>query len=72
MASTIRTRAAHSGFYERMALAVDGWSERTAKRRLYRQTYRELASMSSRELSDLGLNRSSLGAVAYDVAYGPK
>jgi uncharacterized protein YjiS (DUF1127 family) len=37
--------------------------------RMYRKTVNELSALSSRELADLGLNRSMLKRVAYQAAY---
>ncbi|WP_354002143.1 DUF1127 domain-containing protein [Pseudogemmobacter humi] len=41
-----------------------------ARRRLYVQTVNELNSLSERDLSDLGLNRSMISEVAREAAYG--
>ncbi|QRZ13475.1 DUF1127 domain-containing protein [Paracoccus methylovorus] len=43
-----------------------------ARRAVYRQTLRELADLSTRELDDLGLNRSNIRSVAYEAAWGTK
>lgn len=48
------------------ASASDAWQ----RRRVYRQTLRELNSLTSRELNDLGLNRSLITRVALEAAYG--
>jgi uncharacterized protein YjiS (DUF1127 family) len=40
------------------------------RRRVYAQTLRELTALSDRELSDLGLHRLMIPAVARDAAYG--
>jgi len=37
--------------------------------RLYRQTVNELSALTSRDLADLGLNRSEIKRVAYQAAY---
>ncbi|WP_425098609.1 DUF1127 domain-containing protein [Tropicibacter sp. S64] len=42
---------------------------RLARRKVFNTTYRELASLSDRELSDLGLNRTMVRRVAYQAAY---
>lgn len=42
---------------------------RIARRRIYRQTFRELSTLTSRELADLGLSRSEIRRVAYQAAY---
>lgn len=46
--------------------AANAWK----KWRLYRRTRAELASLSDRELADIGLNRSMISSVAYEAAYG--
>lgn len=40
------------------------------RRRIYVQTLTELRALSDRDLSDLGLSRSLIRAVATDAAYG--
>ncbi|MCT4555651.1 MAG: DUF1127 domain-containing protein [Pelagimonas sp.] len=42
---------------------------RIARRRVYRNTLSELTSLSDRELSDLGLNRSVIRRIAWQAAY---
>ncbi len=42
---------------------------RFAKYRVFRQTYAELASLSDRELSDLGISRSMIRGLAHEAAY---
>ena len=42
---------------------------RLARRRVYKQTYRELSMLSDRELADLGLSRSMIRRIAYQAAY---
>jgi uncharacterized protein YjiS (DUF1127 family) len=38
---------------------------------LYRTTLAELSALSTRDLADIGLNRSQIRAKAYEIAYGP-
>jgi uncharacterized protein YjiS (DUF1127 family) len=45
-------------------------AETVALKRQYRQTVSELSGLSGRELADLGLNRSSIHAAAYEAVYG--
>ncbi len=56
--------------------AISNWvrAAKTAadQRRLYRQTVRELSSLSTRELNDIGLGRWSIHDIASDVAYGAR
>ncbi|TNJ40147.1 DUF1127 domain-containing protein [Phaeobacter sp. B1627] len=44
--------------------------EKFAQYRVYRETLNELNELSSRDLADLGLNRSMLKRVALEAAYG--
>lgn len=41
-----------------------------AKRKVYRKTYHELSVLSDRDLSDLGIPRSSIKKLALEAAYG--
>lgn len=43
-----------------------------ARRSIYKQTYKELSSLTQRELSDLGLNTGMIGEIAHEAAYGRK
>jgi len=72
MAHVTDIRAAHSGLFERAALVLRALGERHAHYRAYRETLRELASLSDRELSDIGMARSQIRSVAYEHAYGPR
>ncbi|MCO6381423.1 DUF1127 domain-containing protein [Oceanicola sp. 502str15] len=44
--------------------------ENAAKRRVYRQTLRELQALSNRDLADLGIAPSMIRSVAFQAAYG--
>ncbi len=44
--------------------------EAHTKRRIYRATVFELASLSERDLNDLGIPRSSIKRLAMETAYG--
>ena len=55
-----------NGFFADMIASL---RERNARRRLYRETLRELGHLSNRELSDLGLHRSMIRRIAYQAAY---
>ncbi|WP_438991275.1 DUF1127 domain-containing protein [Lentibacter sp.] len=52
-----------------VSLASNAAETMTLKRQ-YRQTVSELSGLSGRELADLGLNRSSIHAAAYEAVYG--
>lgn len=48
---------------------INGVSARFAQYRTYRKTLEELQSLTDRELSDLGISRHSVRAIAYRAAY---
>lgn len=48
---------------------LNEFKKRRARRKLYRDTFSELASLSDRALKDLGLPRSSLKRIAMEAAY---
>ncbi len=58
----------------RIADGAHGWAARIADRwnryRVYRRTYAELSALSSRELTDLGIGRSTISRLAHEAAYG--
>ncbi len=60
---------AQSGLTARLFALVEGLKANAARRRVFKQTYSELASLSNRELSDLGLNRSMIRRIAWQAAY---
>lgn len=53
----------------RIAAFFADLAERAEKHRVYRTTYNELSALSSRELADLGINRSTIKSIAYEAAY---
>lgn len=44
------------------------FSARRAKRKIFNQTRRELASLSNRELADLGIARSEISRISHEAA----
>ncbi|KUF08689.1 DUF1127 domain-containing protein [Pseudoponticoccus marisrubri] len=60
---------AQSGLAARINNIVADLRARSARRKVYNQTYRELQSLSNRELADLGLSRSEIRRVAYQAAF---
>lgn len=40
------------------------------KHSIYRNTYNELSKLSEKELNDMGLSRSQISGLAYEVTYG--
>ncbi|MFK7876796.1 MAG: DUF1127 domain-containing protein [Paracoccaceae bacterium] len=57
-----------------LAHRFQAWKEDMAyaleRRRVYNQTYKELASLSNKDLADIGLNWSNIRSVAFEAAYG--
>ena len=54
----------------RIAKFVADARDYMARRSVYRQTLRELKSLSGRELEDLGMHRSMITRIATEAAYG--
>ena len=61
-----KVRAANGS---RIGSFINGVSARFAQYRTYRKTLEELQSLTDRELSDLGISRHSVRAIAYRAAY---
>jgi len=53
-----------------MATLFASIREGMARRKVFRQTMRELKSLSRTELEDLGIHRSMITRVALEAAYG--
>ncbi|NRA98639.1 MAG: DUF1127 domain-containing protein [Rhodobacteraceae bacterium] len=66
-ANTSAERASAPG---RFARRIYDLAERWARYTVYRDTLRELQSLSDRDLADLGLHRSLIRRTAYEAAYG--
>ena len=60
------TTAAAGGLRDRLSAIRAAWSQW----RVYRRTLDELSELSDRELSDLGVARGSIRAIALEAAYG--
>ena len=67
--ATEHSTHAHGALEGRTAGLVARLRDALARRKLYRQTIRELGALSNRELSDLGLHRSMIRRIAYQAAY---
>lgn len=67
--ATEQTPRSQSGLTGRFATVAAGLREHLARRRLFKETFRELAALSNRELGDLGLNRSMIRRIAWQAAY---
>ncbi len=55
---------------DRAAALVAAIREAVQRRRVYRQTLRELGALSTRELNDLGISRSMITRIALEAAQG--
>ena len=64
------SRAASFSLADRFSGVVARVKADLARRAVYNQTVRELAALSDRELSDLGLARTDIRSVAHEAAYG--
>ena len=69
MAYATQTSQIQGALAARISEALDNIRTRFERRRVYKRTLTELQSLSTRELADLGLNRSMLARVAYQAAY---
>ncbi|UWQ21110.1 DUF1127 domain-containing protein [Jannaschia sp. W003] len=68
--TTTFTSALPVSIRERVEARLAEYRVHRAKQRVYRQTFNELASLSDRDLADLGIARSSIRAIAHEAAYG--
>ena len=59
-----------SRIVQRMREALKNARAGAQRRRVYRETYEELAALSPRELDDLGISRENIRDVAHQAAYG--
>ena len=57
------------GIMDRVNTLITEARAKAARRKIYRDTLRELSALSHRELCDLGLNHSEIKRVAYQAAY---
>lgn len=72
MTLAITTLSNRFGIADRIAAIFAGLGEARQRRKVYRQTVRELGALSSRELNDLGIHRSMITRVALEAAYGKR
>jgi uncharacterized protein YjiS (DUF1127 family) len=61
-------RSADRGLATRLEAALEMMRERLARYRRFRRTFAELNELTDRELSDLGLTRGMIRALARDAA----
>jgi uncharacterized protein YjiS (DUF1127 family) len=69
MAYVNSSRSVQVSFSDRFAAVVKVVRDLIERRRVYNQTLFELNNLSDRDLSDLGLSRSSIAEVAREAAY---
>jgi len=72
MAFANSTQSARLGLADRFASLLADLGEARQRRKVYRQTLRELNVLSTRELTDLGIHRSMITRVALEAAYGKR
>lgn len=70
MAYVNSSRATSYGIFDRTAAIVKSIRVGLERRRVFKQTVRELQALSNRELADLGLTRGMITRVANEAAYG--
>lgn len=56
--------------WQRLSDLAASAARRRALHRSYRSTARELAAMSNRDLTDIGIHRADIHAIARQAAYG--
>ena len=60
------------GLVDRLSHLMGSLVEKQRRRKVYRETIKELNALTGRELSDLGISRSAIRSVAFEAAYGAK
>lgn len=72
MAYATNTRAFSATLSQRISEARAAMADRYAKYSTYKVTLNELAALTDRDLTDLGINRSMIKSIAAEAAYGAK
>jgi uncharacterized protein YjiS (DUF1127 family) len=72
MAYATDTRSFGASLGERITGLKASLADRYAKYKVYRATMAELAALSDRDLSDLGISRGMINAIATEAAYSAK
>ena len=70
MAFATDTRTATGGLKLDLSASIYALMNRVADYRAYNRTVAELSKLSNRDLTDLGLSRSSIRAAAHAAVYG--
>lgn len=68
--STYATNTTSAPLFSGLNAFVSNMIEAASQYSQYRKTIRELGTLSSRELHDLGLNRSAIKSIAREAVYG--
>lgn len=69
MAATAHITASNTRQGYGLSVLIENLRRFVAQRRTFRQTLTELQSLSTKELADLGLNRSMLRRIAWQAAH---
>ncbi len=72
MAYATNTRAFGATLSQRISEARAALADRYAKYSTYKATLNELAALTDRDLTDLGISRSMIQSIATQAAYGAK
>ena len=70
MALAHETLSSDFGVIRRLSKLFANYRESRQRNRVFRQTLKELNSLTNRELADLGIPRSMITRVAQEAAYG--
>lgn len=69
MAYATDIRTGHHGFFaDRVNAVIASFRKARAQRKVYNRTYEELASLTQRELADLGIGTSEIPFIAREAA----
>lgn len=68
--SVYTTNTATRPLFGSVSATLSTLIEAATQYRMYRKTVTELSKLSSRDLADLGLARSSIKAIAMEAVYG--
>lgn len=70
MATASTTHFASITLFDRIRGAYANYKTAQALRTKYNATYHELNKLTDRDLADLGIPRSNIGAIAFEHVYG--
>lgn len=69
MAASTHITAPRGILFSQLVASVQSLREHISQRRNFQRTVNELSKLSTRQLADLGLNRSNLRQAAYKAVY---